>query len=231
MSRDDPACRDNVYWRGRIWPPLNFLVYQGLRRYGFDAEASAVARRSYEMFARPWREARFCAENYGAQDGAITDQPDTDTFYGWGALMPAMAVAEVCDVSPWDGWSVANSGEDVGMGPLRCPCGWARCEVRGGVLAVSVEERPVLRTNVRGRLRHLRLGRDSLRLELPPSRPVPGERPWLELPGVPVEAVTTSRLHEAAGDGLGATVGSDGARVYLPNRRVVRTSLTVAWKC
>ena len=230
VSRDDPACRDNVYWRGRIWPPLNFLVYQGLRRYGFDAEASAVARRSYEMFARPWREARFCAENYGAQDGAITDQPDTDTFYGWGALMPAMAVAEVCDVSPWDGWSVANSGEDVGMGPLRCPCGWVRCEVRGGVLAVSVEDRPVLRTNVRGRLRDLRLETASLGLELPPLASAPGERPWLELPGVAVEEMTTARLREVADNELEVRAGTDGARIYLPDRPIGRSSLTLAWR-
>ena len=230
VSRDDPAFRDNVYWRGRIWPPLNFLVYQGLRRYGFDAEASAVARRSYEMFARPWREARSCAENYGAHDGAVTDQPDTDTFYGWGALMPAMAVEEVCDVSPWDGWSVANSGEDVRMGPLRCPCGWVRCEVRGGVLAVSVEDRPVLRTNVRGRLRDLRLETASLGLELPPSASAPGERPWLELPGVAVEEMTTARLREAADSELEVRAGTGGARIYLPDRSIGRISLTLAWR-
>ena len=230
VSRDDPACRDNVYWRGRIWPPLNFLVYQGLRRYGFDAEASAVARRSYEMFARPWREARFCAENYGAQDGAVTDQPDTDTFYGWGALMPAMAVAEVCDVSPWEGWSVANTGEDVRMGPLRCPCGWVRCEVRSGVLAVSVEDRPVLRTNVHGRLRDLRLETASLGLELPSPASGPGERPWLELPGVAVEEMTTARLREAADNELEVRAGTDGARIYLPDRSIGRTSLTLAWR-
>ena len=230
VSRDDPACRDNVYWRGRIWPPLNFLVYQGLRRYGFDAEASAVARRSYEMFARPWREARFCAENYGAQDGAVTDQPDTDTFYGWGALMPAMAVAEVCDVSPWEGWSVANTGEDVRMGPLRCPCGWVRCEVRGGVLAVSVEDRPVLRTNVRGRLRNIRPETASLGLELPSPASAPGERPWLELPGVAVEEVTTARLRDVADDELEVRAGTGGARICLPDRPIGRTSLTLAWR-
>ena len=228
VSRDDPACRDNVYWRGRIWPPLNFLVYQGLRRYGFDAEASAVARRSYEMFARPWREARFCAENYGAQDGAVTDQPDTDTFYGWGALMPAMAVAEVCDVSPWEGWSVANTGEDVRMGPLRCPCGRVRCEVRGGVLAISVDDRPVLRTNVRGRLRDIRLEAASLGMELPPQ--APGERPWLELPGVAVQEMTTARLREEAGGELDVRAGTDGARICLPDLSIGRTSLTLAWR-
>ena len=229
VSRDDPAFGDNVYWRGRVWPPLNFLVYQGLRRYGFAAQATALARRSHGMFAVPWREARHCAENYGARDGAVTDQPDTDTFYGWGALMPAMGVAEVCDVSPWDGWSIAHTGEDVRMGPLRCPSGWARVESRAGVLALHVDGRPVLRTTVRGRLRHLRHEAGSLRVELPASRAAQGEQPWLELPGVSAGAVTEARLDGAAGVDLEAAADSVGIRLTLPARSSGAT-LTVAWR-
>ena len=29
VSRDDPAFADNTYWRGRIWPPLNYLDLAG----------------------------------------------------------------------------------------------------------------------------------------------------------------------------------------------------------
>ena len=247
VSRDDPACADNVYWRGRIWPPLNFLVYHGLRRYGFAAEATGLARRSYDMFVGPWRDARQCAENYGARDGAITDQPDTDTFYGWGALMPAMAVAEVCDLSPWDGWSITHTGEEVRMGPIRCPHGWALCESRAGVFELHVDGRPVLRTTARGRFRHLRLGERSLSLELPPSGSAsrsasrsapgsapgfapgsaPGEQPWLEVPGVPASTVTRSRLD--ATEGLPITPGSDGARLTIPDRSG-RAVLTISWR-
>ena len=228
VSRDDPAFRDNVYWRGRVWPPLNFLVYQGLRRYGFVAEATALARRSHEMFAVPWREARQCAENYGAQDGAVTDQPDTDTFYGWGALMPAMGVAEVCDVSPWDGWSIAHTGEDVRMGPLRCPSGWARVESRAGILALHVDGRPMLRTTGRGRFRHLRLEPGSFSVALPALGPAQGERPWLELPGVSAGAVTAICLDGAASDDFEVATGSDGVRLTLPDRTSGAT-LTIAW--
>ena len=229
VSRDDPAFGDNVYWRGRVWPPLNFLVYQGLRRYGFAAEATALARRSYEMFAAPWRESRHCAENYGARDGAVTDQPDTDTFYGWGALMPAMGVAEVCDVSPWDGWSIAHTGEDVRMGPLRCPSGWARVESRAGVLALHVDGRPVLRTTVRGRLRHLRIEPGSLGVELPPLHAAQGVRPWLELPGVAAEAVMETCLDGAASSDPEIAPGSGGVRLTLADR-LGRATLTIAWR-
>ena len=229
VSRDDSAFGDNVYWRGRVWPPLNFLVYQGLRRYGFAAEAAVLARRSHEMFEAPWREARHCAENYSARDGAVTDQPDTDTFYGWGALMPAMGVAEVCDVSPWDGWSIAHTGEDVRLGPLRCPSGWARVESRAGVLALHVDGAPVLRTTVRGRLRHLRHEAGSLGVELPASRAAQGERPWIELPGVSAGAVTKACLDGAAGVDIDAAADSDGIRLTLPERSGA-AMLTVAWR-
>ena len=229
VSRDDPAFHDNVYWRGRIWPPLNFLVYQGLRRSGLDGEATALAHRSYEMFAGPWREARHCAENYGAEDGAVTDQPDTDTFYGWGALMPAVAVAEVCDVSPWDGWSVTHTGDDVRMGPLRCPPGRVRCEAQSRILALYVDDQSVLRTNVQGRFRHLRLERDSLSMELPPSPPMPLEGEWLELPGVPAAAVTAARVDDAVGECVVVTPGSGGVRLILPHRPG-RWELTVTWR-
>ena len=40
VTRDDPAYGDNVYWRGRIWGPLNFWTYQALRRAGLDGEAA-----------------------------------------------------------------------------------------------------------------------------------------------------------------------------------------------
>ena len=229
VSRDDPAFGDNVYWRGRVWPPLNFLVYQGLRRYGFAAEATALAGRSHGMFAAPWREARHCAENYSARDGAVTDQPDTDTFYGWGALMPAMGVAEVCDVSPWDGWSIVHTGEDVRLGPLRCPSGWARVESRGGVLALHVDGAPVLRTTVRGRLRHLRHEAGSLGVALPASQAAQGERPWIELPGVSAGAVTEASLDGAAGVDLETAADSEGIRLILPERPDGAT-LTVAWR-
>ena len=35
VPKNDPAFKDNEYWRGRIWAPLNFLVYMGLNNYEF----------------------------------------------------------------------------------------------------------------------------------------------------------------------------------------------------
>ena len=93
VTRDDPAYGDNVYWRGRIWAPLNFWVHQGLVRMGCDDEAAALAEKGWRLFEAGWRE-RLCGENYNADTGAIHDQPDTDGFYAWGALLAAVMVVD-----------------------------------------------------------------------------------------------------------------------------------------
>ncbi|MCB8875989.1 MGH1-like glycoside hydrolase domain-containing protein [Acidisoma silvae] len=88
-ANDDPASVDNVYWRGRIWPPHIFLVWEGLRRAGRDDLATEVSHRAWAMFASGWRDARVCRENFHRQDGQGDDSPDADRFYSWGALIPA----------------------------------------------------------------------------------------------------------------------------------------------
>jgi putative isomerase len=93
VTRDDPAFPDNVYWRGRIWPPLNFLAWLGLKRAGFANEAAALAENGWRLFERAWA-GRTCPENFSAVTGEAFDQPDTDSFYGWGALMPFIALAQ-----------------------------------------------------------------------------------------------------------------------------------------
>ena len=52
VTRDDPAFPDNVYWRGRIWPPLNFLVYQGLKRAGFAGRGEPPGRERLSALPR-----------------------------------------------------------------------------------------------------------------------------------------------------------------------------------
>ena len=42
----------DIYWRGNVWPCVNWLIYKGLRRYGYDALADALAERSYALLRR-----------------------------------------------------------------------------------------------------------------------------------------------------------------------------------
>lgn len=37
------------YWRGNVWPCLNWLIYQGLRRYGYHLLADELASCSFEL--------------------------------------------------------------------------------------------------------------------------------------------------------------------------------------
>ena len=169
VSRDDPAFKDNVYWRGRIWPPLNWTVWQGLKRYGFDAAATKLAAKSWALFSRAWDKDRHCAENYNADTGEVLDQPDTDGFYSWGALMPALALAEVMDVSAWTGWTLRNDGADLALGPVITPIGSAHFAINDGVMTLSQHGSPVLKTDVRGQLGNLRIQPGLLTAQLPPG--------------------------------------------------------------
>ena len=41
-------------WLGAAWPPMNFTVYDGLKRYGFDDVAGEFAARSTAMYLDAW---------------------------------------------------------------------------------------------------------------------------------------------------------------------------------
>jgi putative isomerase len=189
-TRDDPAFADNVYWRGRIWPNVNFLVWQGLRRYGFLAEAGDLAAKGHAMFMAAWRERRIAAENYSATTGEPMDQPDTDPFYIWGALLPLMAVGEIMDVDPWGGWTLANGGADVRLGPLASPIGPVDVAVAGGTLTLARAGAVILATDIAGRLTHLRIARDAIAFTIERARPGGG----LRLPSTAPASVLAVRV-------------------------------------
>lgn len=44
-----PEYSPEQYWRGNTWMPINYLVYLGLRRYGYEALASQLASRSLNL--------------------------------------------------------------------------------------------------------------------------------------------------------------------------------------
>jgi hypothetical protein len=87
IARDDPAFGDQNYWRGRIWGPMNYLVYLGLRNYDDPAARSEFAQKSYALFLKEWTEKRHVHENYNAILGTGDDVANSDRFYHWGALL------------------------------------------------------------------------------------------------------------------------------------------------
>jgi len=100
ISRDDPAFADQQYWRGTIWPPINYLVYQGLKAYGFDAVAAEFARKSVDIFMRSWENFQLCPENFDSRTGEAGGR----RFQSWGPLFALIGLEEYLDFSPWEGF-------------------------------------------------------------------------------------------------------------------------------
>jgi Mannosylglycerate hydrolase MGH1-like glycoside hydrolase domain len=87
IARNDPAFKDQNYWRGRIWGPMNFLVYLGLQNYADAGVRTQFAQKSYELFLKEWKANGHVHENYNATLGTGDDVANSDRFYHWGALL------------------------------------------------------------------------------------------------------------------------------------------------
>ena len=95
IARSDPAFPRQRYWKGAIWPPLNFLTYLSLRQQGFDKAATDVARKSRELLLTEWNRQGYVSENYSSITGTgDDDRLSSDRFHSWGALMGIMAFIE-----------------------------------------------------------------------------------------------------------------------------------------
>ena len=87
IARNDPAFKDQQYWRGRIWGPMNYLVYLGLQKYDNHQVTKGFAQKSYDLFLREWKKNGHVHENYNALTGEGDDVTSSDRFYHWGALL------------------------------------------------------------------------------------------------------------------------------------------------
>ncbi len=94
IARDDPAFPDQNYWRGRIWGPMNYLVYLGLRNYDDGNVRREFAEKSYALFLKEWRDKGHVHENYNAILGTGDDVANSDRFYHWGALLGYIELLE-----------------------------------------------------------------------------------------------------------------------------------------
>ncbi|WP_242149111.1 MGH1-like glycoside hydrolase domain-containing protein [Sphingomonas sp. BAUL-RG-20F-R05-02] len=90
IARSNPAFKDQDYWRGRIWGPMNYLVWKGLGNYHTDLALAArrqLADRSLALFMGEWRSKGHVHENYSAVSADSDTVATTDWFYHWGALL------------------------------------------------------------------------------------------------------------------------------------------------
>ena len=92
ISKNDPSFYEQHYWRGRIWAPLNAIVYIALKDARAYAEAKLLAEKSERILLNCWQKDRRVYENYSAIDGSGDSARQSDAFYHWGALLGYIAI-------------------------------------------------------------------------------------------------------------------------------------------
>ena len=95
ISRNDKNFKKQRYWKGAIWPPLNFLTYLSLRKYHMKRAYEELAEKSRRLFLNEWKRKGYVSENYSSITGTGDDpRLSSDNFHSWGALFGIMAFVE-----------------------------------------------------------------------------------------------------------------------------------------
>ena len=87
------------YWRGNIWPPSNYLVYESLKRAGHDKAAAEYARKSVKMWHDNWLVTGGFPENYNPVTGKRSKM--AHKHQTWSTLFTMVGVKELIDVEIW----------------------------------------------------------------------------------------------------------------------------------
>jgi hypothetical protein len=107
LSLDNPGFDPKGYWRGRIWPHINYWMIETLWRHGYHAQADQLADRMIALFkTTPWLQ-----ENYPGDPEMIREMAQ--------AVRPVESGHETRGIyshsssSPDFGWSAASLIEIV----------------------------------------------------------------------------------------------------------------------
>jgi hypothetical protein len=92
ISRKDAGFEDQKYWRGRVWGPMNQIVYWGLLEYDLPEARRKLAEASARLFLKEWRSDKHVHENYNSITGQGCDARSSNRFYHWGALLALIAL-------------------------------------------------------------------------------------------------------------------------------------------
>jgi Mannosylglycerate hydrolase MGH1-like glycoside hydrolase domain/PA14 domain len=94
LAYDDPDYYQQEYWRGDVWGPPNYIVWQGIKKYASPAQITEFADRNVELFMTNWLAKGVCGENYLSTNG----EQQHDPHYTWGALLCLIGLESIVDV-------------------------------------------------------------------------------------------------------------------------------------
>jgi neutral trehalase len=98
VAKNTEAYQDMDYWRGRIWGPMNFLVYLGLKNYDLPEAQKLIADKSNQLMMKNIELNGYIYENYNSITGNITNTAEArqmgDNYYHWGALLGFISFIE-----------------------------------------------------------------------------------------------------------------------------------------
>lgn len=94
ISKNNAAYLDQNYWRGRIWAPLNFLVYLSMKEHNLTKPCRDICEKSLNLILKEWLEMGHVHENYSSLDGYGCGKENSDKFYHWGGLLSLIALIE-----------------------------------------------------------------------------------------------------------------------------------------
>jgi len=96
------------YWRGAIWPPPNYLVYEGLKRARYDSVAAEFAAKTVTLWYENWIETGGFPENFNPQTGRKSEI--AHKHQAWSVLFPMLGVKELIDVEIWSDLNTIRFG-------------------------------------------------------------------------------------------------------------------------
>jgi hypothetical protein len=108
IARDDPAFAADSPGRGAVWTVANYLIYTGLRRFGYSDEAAELARRSVALGRSSWVMNGKLSEHFSNTDGRPIEGRDGKqrASFGWLVFWPG--IDELISVDLWSGLAIGS---------------------------------------------------------------------------------------------------------------------------
>jgi len=107
LAYDDPDWHLQDYWRGHVWGPVNYIVFDGIKNYATPGQISDYGESCVSLFMTNWIAHGVCGENYMSTDGAQS----RDSHYTWGALLCLIGLESIVDVDD-QGQIVLNGAQN-----------------------------------------------------------------------------------------------------------------------